>query len=81
VEDRRAREVTEENSRGLSDMAADAERWWEVFEMEHREQFEVLTLLHARGSELCHAIIGPPWVRNYLSEGNRVPTLRHTKMV
>jgi hypothetical protein len=32
----------------------------EVSEREHREQFEELTLLQTRGSELCHSIVGPP---------------------
>jgi hypothetical protein len=40
-----ARDVPEENSRGLSDMAADAERRWKVSEREHREHFEELTHL------------------------------------
>jgi hypothetical protein len=35
VEERRAKEVAEENSRDLSDVAADAKRQWEVSEMEH----------------------------------------------
>jgi hypothetical protein len=38
-------ELVVENSYGLSDMVADAERRWEVSEMEHREQFGELTLL------------------------------------
>jgi hypothetical protein len=41
----RAREVPEENSRGLFDMAADAERRWKVSERERREHFEELTHL------------------------------------
>jgi hypothetical protein len=32
----------------------------EVSKMERREQFEELTLLQTRGSELCHTIISPP---------------------
>jgi hypothetical protein len=35
----------------------------EVSERERREQFEELALLQIRGSELWHAIIGPPRVR------------------
>jgi hypothetical protein len=31
-----------------------------VSEREHQVQFDELTLLQTRGSELCHAIIGPP---------------------
>jgi hypothetical protein len=52
-----------------------------VSEREHRQQFVYLTLLQTRGSELCHAIIGPPRVRNHLSEGMRIAALHHTKMV
>jgi hypothetical protein len=37
-------------------------------------------LLQTRGSELCHAIVGPPWVRNHLSEGMRLAAFLHTKM-
>jgi hypothetical protein len=73
--------VAEENSHGLSDAVADAEHWWEVSERERREQFEELTLLQTRGSELCHAIIGPPQMTNHLSEGMRLATLHHTEMV
>jgi hypothetical protein len=51
-----------------------------VSEREHREQFEELTLLQTPGSELCHAIVGPPWVRHQLSEGMRLVTLRHIEM-
>jgi hypothetical protein len=40
AEERQARKLAEENSRSLSDTAADIERWWEVSEMEHQEQFE-----------------------------------------
>jgi hypothetical protein len=80
VEERRARELAKENSRGLSDAVADAERRWEVSTREHWEQFEELTLLQTRGSELCHAIIGPPRVRNHLSEGMRLAALHHTEM-
>jgi hypothetical protein len=66
VEEDWAREFAEKNSRGLSDVAADAKNRWEVFEREHREQFEELTLLQTQGFELCHAIVGLPWVRNHL---------------
>jgi hypothetical protein len=47
----------------------------------HREQFKELTLLQTRGSELYHAIVGPPWVRHHLSEGMRLAAFRHTEMV
>jgi hypothetical protein len=62
-------ELDEENSRGLSDTVADAEHWWEVSEREHQEQFEKLTLLQTQGSELCHAIVGPPRERNHYQRG------------
>jgi hypothetical protein len=52
-----------------------------VYEREHREHFEELTLLQTQGFELCHATIGPPWVRHHLSEGMRLAALRHTEMV
>jgi hypothetical protein len=42
---REAREVVKENSCGLSDVAADVERWREESEREHWEQFVELTLL------------------------------------
>jgi hypothetical protein len=77
----RAREVVEENSRGFLDATAYAERWWEESEREHWEKFEEFTLLQTRGSELCLAIVGPPRVRNHLSEGMRIAAICHTKMV
>jgi hypothetical protein len=63
------RELAKENSRGLSDAAAGAERRWEVSKRERQEQFEELNLLWTCGSELCHAMAGPPRVRNHQSEG------------
>jgi hypothetical protein len=60
----RAREVAEENSRGLSNAARSVEHQWEVSKREREEHFEEVTLLHTRGSELCPAIVGPPRVRN-----------------
>jgi hypothetical protein len=52
---------------------------WEESERDFREQFEELTHLQARGSELsCHSI--PLRVRNHLSEGMQISTLSHTKM-
>jgi hypothetical protein len=47
----------------------------------HQERFEELTLLQTQGSELCLAIVGPPWMRNHLSEGMRITALHHTEMV
>jgi hypothetical protein len=51
-----------------------------VSERERWEQFEELTLLQTRGSDLCLAIVGPPRVRNHLSEGMRSAAHHHTKM-
>jgi hypothetical protein len=45
AEAHRDREMAEENSHGLSNAVADAERWKEESEREHQEQFEELTLL------------------------------------
>jgi hypothetical protein len=81
VEVHRAREVAEEKFHGLFDMAADAGRRWEVFKKGHREHFEELTRLYTQGSELCLAIVCPPWVRNHLLEGIQITALRHTEMV
>jgi hypothetical protein len=36
--------------------------------------------LKTQHSELCHAIIGPPWVRNYLLETMRLVARLHTKI-
>jgi hypothetical protein len=49
-------------------------------ETEHQAHFEELTLLQTQGSELCHAIVGPPQAKHHLSEGMRLATLHHTKM-
>jgi hypothetical protein len=73
--------VADENSYSLSEAASDAERRWEVCERECQEQFEELTLLQTRGSKLCYAIVGPPQMRNHLSEGMRLAALRHIEMV
>jgi hypothetical protein len=80
VEVHQACEVVEENACGLSDAAVVAERWREEFERGHREQLEELTLLQTQGSELCFAIVGPPQVRNHLSEGMWLAALCHTEM-
>jgi hypothetical protein len=63
----------------LEDGLAEERRAWEASEKEHQEHFMELTLLHTRGSELCHAIISPPRAR-HRSNGMRLATLRHTKM-
>jgi hypothetical protein len=73
--------VAKENSRGLFNAAADAERQQEKSERERREQFEELNILQTRGSELYRAIVGHLWVRNHLSEGMRITALHHTEMV
>jgi hypothetical protein len=49
---RRAREVAKGKFCGLSDVAADSAQWLVVSEREHREQFEELSFLQARGSKL-----------------------------
>jgi hypothetical protein len=64
----------------LEDELVAERRAWEVSEREHQEQFVELTLLQTRGSELCHAIIGPPQARHHLSEGMRLAALRHIGM-
>jgi hypothetical protein len=51
-----------------------------VSERESQEWFKELTLLQTRGSELCHAIVGPPRAWHHLSEGMRIATLCHTEM-
>jgi hypothetical protein len=48
VEERQARELAEENSRGLSDVTTNAEHRREVPERERWDQFEELTLLQIR---------------------------------
>jgi hypothetical protein len=72
--------VAEEKSCGLSDAATNAECRWEVSKKECREHFEELTLLQTRGSELCLAIVGPPRVRNHMSEGMQIAALLHIEM-
>jgi hypothetical protein len=52
----------------------------EVFERERLEQFEELTILQIQGSELCHAVIGPPQARHHLSDGKHLAALHHTEM-
>jgi hypothetical protein len=73
--------VAEEKLRSLSNTAADSVWRLVVSEREHREQFEELSLLQARGSEMCLAIVGPPRVRNHLSVGMRAAAFHHTKRV
>jgi hypothetical protein len=67
AEVRHVQKLAEENSCGLFDAVNDVECRWEVSERECRMQFEELTLLPTRGSELCLTIVGPPRVRNHLS--------------
>lgn len=45
------------------------------------ETEEVLTLLQARGSELCSAILGPPSSRGQLSEAMRTAASDHLELV
>jgi hypothetical protein len=77
---RQAQDVAEENSQGLSDAAADAERRREESERECQEFVEELTLLQIWGSELCLAIVGPLKVRSHLPEGMRVIAHCHAEM-
>jgi hypothetical protein len=65
--------VAEVNFGGLSDAVAIGEQWLVVSERERQEQFEELTLLQTRGSKLCLAIVGPPQVRNHLSNAGCCP--------
>jgi hypothetical protein len=41
----------------------------------------VLTLLEARGSMLCQAIVSPPRVRSHVSEGMQIVALHHVEIV
>jgi hypothetical protein len=49
--------MAEENSRGLFEVAANAEKRQEESERECREWVEELTLLQTWGSELCQSIV------------------------
>jgi hypothetical protein len=80
VEVHQARDTTEVNSQGLSDVAANVERRQEDFEMECQERIQELTLLQTRGSELCKAIVSPLRVWSHLSEGMRIATLHHVSL-
>jgi hypothetical protein len=71
AEARRAREAVKEKFC----KSADGMRWLVVSEKERRGQFKELSLLWARGFELCLAIVGPPWVRNCLLERMRATAL------
>jgi hypothetical protein len=64
----------------LSDVVSNAEPQWEESEWECQEWVHELTLLQTRAFELCQAIVCPPRVRSYLSEGIQITALRHTKM-
>jgi hypothetical protein len=70
----------EANSKGLSEAAADAERWWEESERECQERVQEHTLLQTWGSELCQAIVGPLRLRSHMSKGMRIAALCHTEM-
>jgi hypothetical protein len=72
--------MAEENSQGLCDAVATAERRRVESERECQEQFEEFTLLQTRGSKLCLAIIGPSRVRNHILMGMWITALCHTEM-
>jgi hypothetical protein len=72
--------MAEETACGLFDVVADAEQQQEESERGCQEHLEELTLLQTQGPELCFAILGPPWVRNHLSEGMWIASLHHTEM-
>jgi hypothetical protein len=72
--------VAEEKFRSLSDASPDGAWWLVVFEMEHQEQFEELSLLWAWGAELCLAIVGPSQVRSNLTARMWAAALHHTEM-
>jgi hypothetical protein len=80
AEERQAQEMVEEKFHSLSDALADGVWRLVVSEMEHREEFEELSLLRAWGVELCLAIVGPSQVRSHLSGSMQVPALHHTEM-
>jgi hypothetical protein len=69
-----------EKFRSLSDALANGTWWLVVSEMEHREQFEELSLLRAWGAELCLAIVHLSQVRSHLLTRMRATTLHHTEM-
>jgi hypothetical protein len=58
MEPRQAWEVAEEKFRNLSDVSADGAWQLVVFEMEHWEQFEELSLLQASGSSIFCCGVG-----------------------
>jgi hypothetical protein len=64
AEARQARDTAKENSQGLSDAAADAERRLEESKRVCWEHVEELILLQTRGSKLCLTIVGPLRVRS-----------------
>jgi hypothetical protein len=61
-----AQEVAKDKFRNLPDVSPDGVWWFMIFEMEHREKFEELSLLRAWGSKLCFTITGPSPVRGPL---------------
>jgi hypothetical protein len=64
----------------LEDELAAEHRAREVSERERQKQFEELTLLQTRGSERCHANVGPPLARHHKSKAMRLVALHHTEM-
>jgi hypothetical protein len=80
AEAHQAQEVTEEKFHRLYDVSADGAQWLVVSEMERQEHFEELSLLRARGAELCLAIIDPSRVRNHLLEMMQATAICHIEM-
>jgi hypothetical protein len=72
--------MPEVNFHGLSNRAADVNRWQEDVDERCRDLVQELTLLQTRGSELCHTIIDPPMVRGHQSEGMQVATNHQAEM-
>jgi hypothetical protein len=65
---------------GGTDVAVDAERQLDESERGCQEKLEELTILQTRDSELCFAIVGPPFVRNHLLEWMQIAALHHNMM-
>jgi hypothetical protein len=69
VNKRQAQEVAEETSQGLFDALDNVEQQQEESKRECQERVEELTILQARGSVLCQAMVDPLRVRYHLLEG------------
>jgi hypothetical protein len=79
-EAREVRDTAEANFHNLSVWADELNKALEDAEGKCQSLAEELTLLQARGSELCSAIIGPSTVQGHLSDGMVAAAARHTKM-